>query len=126
MEGPHRYYLYGALPGSQLEGQHKYYLYGALPAYHGAVTPPDQPAYVTIHKNRCAIVEGVGCRTGRLGYHDMYRWKDMSCFAALPHQMPVSRSGFTCVYGFPTDDKTSLLWTPIRPRTEWNLLSAAM
>ncbi|KAI8509380.1 Leucine-rich repeat-containing protein 15 [Branchiostoma belcheri] len=41
-------------------------------------------------------------------------------------QMPVSSSGFTCVYGFPTDDKTSLLWTPIRPRTEWNLLSAAI
>ncbi|KAI8496720.1 hypothetical protein Bbelb_253750 [Branchiostoma belcheri] len=44
-------------------------------AYPGAVTPPDHPAYVTIHENRCAIVEGVGCRTGRLGYHDMYRWK---------------------------------------------------
>ncbi|KAI8488889.1 hypothetical protein Bbelb_334070 [Branchiostoma belcheri] len=44
-------------------------------AYPGAVTPPDHPAYVTIHENRCAIVEGVGCTTGRLGYHDMYRWK---------------------------------------------------
>ncbi|KAI8487552.1 hypothetical protein Bbelb_347860 [Branchiostoma belcheri] len=26
--------------------------------YPGAVTPPDDPAYVTIHENRCAIVEG--------------------------------------------------------------------
>ncbi|KAI8516865.1 hypothetical protein Bbelb_054460 [Branchiostoma belcheri] len=130
MEGPHRYYLYGALPGPQLEGQHKYYLLrapSALPSqnpsvklgrlkkcklaevdsdtpvfvdalgdqgsslsrfaqsgsstsqglkghvqrHHGAVTPPDDPAYVTIHENRCAIVEGVGCRTGRVGRPDM-------------------------------------------------------
>ncbi|KAI8491927.1 hypothetical protein Bbelb_303000 [Branchiostoma belcheri] len=43
--------------------------------HHGAVTPPDDPAYVTIQENRCAIVEGVGCRTGRLRPSDMYRWK---------------------------------------------------
>ncbi|KAI8498201.1 hypothetical protein Bbelb_241450 [Branchiostoma belcheri] len=27
----HRYYLYGALPGPQIKDRHRYYLYGALP-----------------------------------------------------------------------------------------------